>query len=116
MDDQGRHNTAKSLSRLTRFLAPPKWRAVQDNLDVINKWAGTRYNPGQVFENFAVTLSDFLSQAKVSVEVEGRERAEEARRQGRGVIFLTSHLGHWELGGRILADWKWPATAVYKPY
>lgn len=116
MDDHRRHRVAKRCGRLTRLLALPKWRAVQENLDVINKWAGTHYSPDQVFENFAVTLSDFLSQAKVTVEVEGREKAEEARRHGHGVIFLTSHLGHWELGGRVLADWGWPATAIYKPY
>jgi KDO2-lipid IV(A) lauroyltransferase len=85
-------------------------------LAVLNAWAGTRFAPDEVFENFAITLSDFLSQAPVEVAVEGKEKAEAARARGLGAIFLTSHLGHWELGGRILADWGWPVTAVYKPY
>jgi Kdo2-lipid IVA lauroyltransferase/acyltransferase len=104
------------LARLSRIFTPSKWRTVEANLAVIEAWTGRRTRPDEVFENFAVTLSDFLSQAPVDVVVEGRERAEKARSAGRGVIFLTSHLGHWELGGRILSDWGWPATAVYKPY
>lgn len=52
----------------------------------------------------------------MDIRVEGRDFAEAARAAGRGVLFLTSHLGNWELGGRVLAEWGWPVTAVFQPY
>ncbi len=116
MPEEKRYVWARKLSRAARWLFPAKWRAVESNLAVIRDFSGNRFSPEDVFENFALTLADFFSGRRPAVSVEGRERAEETRRQGRGVIFLTSHLGHWELGGRILGDWGWPATAVYKPY
>jgi len=116
MSDDRRHAWARRVGRVTQWAAPPKWRAVSKNLAVINAWAKTTVAPRQVFENFAITLSDFLSMAPVTVTVEGRERAEAALKKGHGLIFLTSHLGHWELGGRIVAEWGWPVTAVFKPY
>jgi KDO2-lipid IV(A) lauroyltransferase len=101
---------------MVSWFFPEKRRAVLANLTRLNLWSGQRFKVDLVFENFGQTLADFLTQRPVSIRVEGREKAEEARRQGRGVIFLTSHLGNWELGGRILADWEWPVTAVYRPY
>lgn len=112
----GRYLWARRISRTAPWITPAKWRAVESNLSVINAWGTSRFTSPQVFENFAATLSDFLSGAPIAVRVEGREKAEEARQKGRGVIFLTSHLGHWELGGKILTDWGWPVTAIYKPY
>ena len=53
-----------------------------------------------MFRNFGLTLADFLSDGMPEVRVEGREKAEEARRAGKGVMFLTAHLGSWELGGK----------------
>ncbi len=39
--------------------------------------------------------------------LKGRQHSDEARRQGRGIIFLASHVGNWEMmavGGVSLAD------------
>ncbi|MBI4395781.1 MAG: lysophospholipid acyltransferase family protein [Elusimicrobia bacterium] len=117
MTDEKRYAWASRLGKKIPLFFPSKKRIVESNLTVINAWAGKTFTPEKVFENFAHTLSDFLSQpSTLSVEVEGREKADEVRRQSRGAIFLTSHIGHWELGGQILAGWKWPVTAVYKPY
>lgn len=116
LPDGSRYACASAIGRGVSRLFPDKRVAVEKNLAVINAWAGTRYRVERVFENFGMTLSDFLAHPPVNIRVEGREKAEEARRHGHGTIFLTSHLGNWELGGRVLAGWGWPVTAVYQPY
>ena len=102
----------KNLSRLF----PWQRRAVRRNLEVIRAFGGRRARVDNVFRNFGYTLADFFLDGTPEVRVEGREKAEEAYRKGKGAIFLTSHLGSWELGGKILAQWGWDATAVYQPY
>jgi lauroyl/myristoyl acyltransferase len=111
-----RYALASGIGRAVGGFFPTKRAAVEKNLAVINAWSGRRFRADDVFRNFGVTLSDFLGGRAVDIAVEGRERAEEARARGHGVLVLTSHLGNWELGGRVLADWGWPMTAVFQPY
>lgn len=111
-----RDRFAAGLGAAVSHLFGSKRRAVQNNLRRINAHAKTNFCVDDVFRNFGLTLSDFLSGRPVSWRVEGRERAETARALGRGALVLTTHLGNWELGGRVLSDWGWPVTAVYQPY
>lgn len=91
-------------------------KAVRGNLDVIGAFSGKTFSEDAVFAQFGLMLSDFLADAHPHVPVEGIERAEAARKKGHGILFLTSHLGHWELGGKVLAGLGWDVTAVYQPY
>lgn len=116
LPDGPRYATARAVGRGVSALFPAKKKAVEKNLEWINAWAGTRFTSRRVFENFGMTLADFLSQGNPEIVVEGRERAEAAWAAGKGALFLTSHLGNWELGGRVLAAWGRPVTAVYQPY
>ena len=111
-----RYRWAGRIGRAVSHLFPSKRASVQKNLDHINAWTGRSFKVDTVFENFGKVLADFLGGGPLAVSVAGRETAESARRAGKGVLFLTSHLGSWELGGRILAGWGWPVTAVYQPY
>ncbi|MBK6880677.1 MAG: lysophospholipid acyltransferase family protein [Elusimicrobia bacterium] len=111
-----RYALASRIGRAVGGFFPMKRAAVERNLAVINERSGRRFKSEDVFRNFGVTLSDFLGGRVVDIAVEGREHAEAARAVGRGVLVLTSHLGNWELGGRVLADWGWPVTAVFQPY
>ncbi len=111
-----RYGWARALGAAVSRLFPSKRRAVAGNLAVIEAFSGRRYSVDDVFRNFGVIMADFLSDDMPAVRVEGRERAEEARKNGKGVLFLTSHLGNWELGGKIVAQWGWDVTAVYQPY
>jgi len=72
----------------------------------------------RVFENFALTLCDFFhpEELEVSFSNGSRENIEQARQRGRGAVLVTFHMGHWELGGRMLGQWGWPVTAIYQPY
>ena len=47
-----------------------------------------------------------------NVEVVGREHLEQAMARGRGVIFASSHLGNWELGGVMIAQMGYSLYAV----
>jgi KDO2-lipid IV(A) lauroyltransferase len=45
--------------------------------------------------------------------VDGWEHVDAARAAGKGIVFLTPHLGCFETTGRIFAD-KFPITALYR--
>ena len=47
-------------------------------------------------------------------EVRGWELLEAAMAAGRGIIFLSPHLGAWELGSLYVAK-RYPVTALYRP-
>jgi KDO2-lipid IV(A) lauroyltransferase len=42
----------------------------------------------------------------------GLDHLQAARAQGRGTVLITAHLGHWELGGILLAMRGFPMTVV----
>jgi KDO2-lipid IV(A) lauroyltransferase len=46
---------------------------------------------------------------------DGIEHLEASRARGKGTILITGHLGHWELGGLLLALDKVPITVVTLP-
>jgi KDO2-lipid IV(A) lauroyltransferase len=60
--------------------------------------------------NFAGMLSDYFRCAaghdctKLLTEWRGIEHLHAARERGHGAIVVTAHLGHWELGGLLLAQ------------
>ena len=47
-------------------------------------------------------------------EVDGWDEVEEARARGRGIIFVTGHLGNWELGGAYIAARGVPLDAIVR--
>jgi KDO2-lipid IV(A) lauroyltransferase len=49
------------------------------------------------------------------IRYEGLEHFEEARRQGRGVLFATAHLGNWELSALAHAWMTAPMYVVVRP-
>ena len=116
ISERRRHRWARSIGFFLGRVSTGYRAAVRANLDVISAFSGRSYSTDAVFSQFALMLSDFLADAHPQVPVEGLARAEEARKRGKGVLFLTSHLGHWELGGKILAGLGWDVTAVYQPY
>ena len=49
------------------------------------------------------------------IEVENAERARTAMESGRGVLFVTSHFGNWELGAIATGARSRPLTVVVRP-
>lgn len=74
------------------------------------------------FQFFGKYLVDFfkfsrLTPARIQrlVSLEHIEYLEQAEALGRGIIFITAHLGNWELGGAILAAQGRRIHAVFLP-
>jgi lauroyl/myristoyl acyltransferase len=70
----------------------------------------------ETFKNFSSTLHDFFFPEGVHLDVPDRAKLEKTRREHGGVIVLTFHMGHWELGARTMREWGWPVSAVHQPY
>lgn len=66
------------------------------------------------FEMPALLLWPYQRVAKLIVMTHGKELIDEAFRKNKGVIFLSPHLGTWEIGGLFLAT-RHPFTVLYKP-
>lgn len=47
-----------------------------------------------------------------SIDVVGKEHLEKGIARGRGVIFVSTHLGNWELGAVMVAQWGYAVHAV----
>lgn len=102
--------------------------AYQDTLTPKERAILTR----RVFEHYGRCVIEFLrsptmSRAELDARVtcEGFEHIEQARAAGRGVIFVSGHIGNWEILGRwgalirdlpltvVAKDTKNPALAAY---
>jgi len=60
-------------------------------------------------------LRPFDESCLSNVQMQGKNHAEEAFAQGRGVIFFGPHCGSFELGPQALAEIFGPITAIYRP-
>ncbi len=74
------------------------------------------------FQNLGKSLFEVLylsrwtdSEIGRMVEIDGEQYLKEAMNRGRGVIFITGHLGNWELGAARLARQYHPTAIVAAP-
>lgn len=73
---------------------------------------------GRLYRRFAVKLADLLrlengeTACQWITNPKEREVIETATARGRGVLFLTPHLGNWEHGGLLLADFGLRLTVL----
>jgi lauroyl/myristoyl acyltransferase len=94
--------------------------ALAHNLRVVTGATGEEINRlcSANVSNFACMLADYFYCAgggnarDLLDQWEGIEHLETARREGRGVILVTAHLGNWELGGILLALRGFPMSVV----
>ena len=49
------------------------------------------------------------------VSILGKEYLDEALSRGKGVLFMTAHIGNWELAGSYLAAQGYSMAAIYTP-
>ncbi len=73
-------------------------------------------NFSRMLADYFLCAGDRAARAKDLVaEWRGLEHLDAARAQGKGTILITGHLGHWELGGLLLALSGLPLTVVTLP-
>ena len=78
----------------------------------------------EVFRNFGKYLVEFFRMAgeidqdfiRERVTVPRLDYIEQALARGRGVIFLTAHIGNWELGGVVMSLLGYPPVAIALPH
>jgi Kdo2-lipid IVA lauroyltransferase/acyltransferase len=95
--------------------------ALQRNLAAVTKTLHQRDELSRsCFHNFLRMLHDFCDCAQsgvgrlneMMVERRGFEFLEAARKNGKGTLLITGHLGAWELGGMVLASDGFPVNVV----
>jgi KDO2-lipid IV(A) lauroyltransferase len=74
------------------------------------------------FKNLGKSLAEILQFSKMSREyirqkhtIIGQEHYLAAREQGKGVIFLTAHIGNWEMALHIQSAAGYPLNIVVRP-
>ncbi|HXE89650.1 MAG TPA: lysophospholipid acyltransferase family protein [Terriglobales bacterium] len=70
---------------------------------------------GRQLAEFCLLLSYTKENVTRVAVYDGFENYEEARRRGKGVIFLTAHLGGWELGSFVHSLHGHPLHIVVRP-
>jgi len=113
-----RHKLAKHLGALTYKILPSRKKTVKHNLIPILKQTDKDLNLTAInlFKNFAITLSDFITPKGINFTTQGKETADELIKDKKPFVLLTFHLGAWELGTHMLTRWGWPSAAVYNQY
>ncbi len=77
----------------------------------------------RVFENFGLCFADLLSLNRgpagqlwrYVAGIDGQAHAQAALAAGRGCVFITGHLGNWDLAGRLLAGFDRRVHVVMSP-
>ncbi len=113
-----RYRITSRLGALFGLLAVNMRAALEGNMRVLFEMENEQLGPATqtIFRNFGMTLCDFFLPDQVHVHVPDRAKLEKIREQHPGIVLLTFHMGHWELGARTMQKWGWPVTAVYQPY
>jgi len=99
-------------------------RAVKKNLRaILDTQENISPRAREVFRNFGRYLVEFFSMARADqqfikdkVRFKGLENIDQALSRGKGAIFLTAHLGNWELGGVVLSLLGYPSVAIALPH
>ena len=101
---------ARLAARLHGLLRPDRLRVVQENLrPLVEDDAAAGRAAVRCYGEFAEKLVHLWRQESgarppATMETSGDWTVfESARREGRGVLLVTPHLGNWELGGPLLA-------------
>jgi KDO2-lipid IV(A) lauroyltransferase len=115
----------RGLGRLFRLVSASRRRIAERNLarayPALPRSA-VRDLARQVFAHFGGLAADLIhtlgeepQETLRRIEVRGEENARAARATGRGIFFLTAHLGNWELGALTAATLGMPMTVIARP-
>jgi KDO2-lipid IV(A) lauroyltransferase len=102
-----------AIGRFVYYADPPHRRIALDNLAAAfpgRPAAEQRALARAMFSHFGSLLLELLKFGSYSrermmaaVEIEGEERAQFAKQQGRGILFFTGHFGYWEIQAMVHA-------------
>lgn len=114
------HNLGALLGWLTYLLSPTYRRHVRENTAQAGEWAVAARSTAVAETGKGLLELPFLwlrPHAEVVaqvVRVSGWEHVEQAGRDGHGILFLTPHLGCFEITAQYYAAFG-PITVLYRP-
>lgn len=112
---------ARIVARICYWLFRDMRRIVERNLSIV--FSGELRDVEKqrlaksLFAHVALNTVDFLrfpylTYPKQLVEIEGLDLFVDLYRKGKGVILASPHLGNWEVGGMLLAEFGFPVNVV----
>ncbi|MCK9555728.1 lysophospholipid acyltransferase family protein [bacterium] len=122
------------IANLNFFLNRASRRGVIANLSVIMEFKGRDIRDNstkreikgiarRTFINFGKYLVDFFGAGNLTrdfinrkIEINGLEALDKTIKNNKGGIFVSVHLGNWELGAIVLALLEYPINVVVLPH
>lgn len=116
-----------SLAELVHKLVPQRNKIIQTNLDLVFKnelsLAEKKEIERYCYRNLALNLLQTMENRHNSIEdlkkqitFKNREIVDAILANGKGIIFVSSHFGNWELGGAALSSLITPVASIYKGF
>jgi KDO2-lipid IV(A) lauroyltransferase len=115
------YQSARVMGRIAYWLFRDKRRIADENLRVIfpGELDATerRRLVKSLFAHMALNTADFLRFPHSAypgrrLEIEGIDLFVDLYRKGGGVILVSPHVGNWEVGGMLLAEFGFPVNVV----
>ena len=120
-----RYKFGESLGRLFYSISLKRRKIALRNLELaFPEWDEEKRNQvaRESFINFGRLTMEFLQfplfgikELEEIVEIENREAIINAKKKGKGVVFLTAHFGNWELSALAFGVSIGPADVVVRP-
>lgn len=112
------------LAELTWHLGRTKRRAAIENLtQVLGDEGAGEAAARRSFHNYARYLVDFVRAPKIrsdallgKVAFDHWDEIDAAFREGKGVIFVSMHLGNWDMGGAVLSARGYPINVIAQTF
>jgi Kdo2-lipid IVA lauroyltransferase/acyltransferase len=113
------HALGAMLGRLVYLVSPSYRRHLDENLAQGGFASGLRFQVAaetgkQMLELSRIWLRSLAEANAQVVEVVGWEHVEAAHQAGKGIVFLTPHLGCFEITAQYLSA-HFPITVLYRP-
>lgn len=118
------YKIAGFLSSFHYYLCWLDRHAVKDNLKVLFPGKDISVIAKGIFQNFGKYLVEFFRMKKdlnkdfirENIQIKGLEKLKDVLARGKGGIFLTAHLGNWELGAAVMSLMGYPQTVIALPH
>jgi KDO2-lipid IV(A) lauroyltransferase len=122
----GRRRFGRSFSYFIALTHPRVLRDIRANISLLDPAKATRKNAvglciqqalnfREYTELAASETGEVLEMLGTKSGIEHIEHIEHARSLGKGCLFVTGHLGFFELGGLVMSQMGYPITALTLP-